>query len=81
MCLDVMMPEMDGITALGKIREMEEKYGIFSEDGIKIIMTTAADDMRTIQDAYANLCDAYLVKPISKAKLLNGLRQLGLITT
>jgi len=78
-CLDIMMPEMDGQTALRQIRKAEEDAGIFSSNGVKIVMTTALNDLQNIQEAYAELCDGYLVKPISKVKLLHTLKQLNLI--
>jgi len=78
-CLDVMMPEMDGQTALRHIRDMEASRGILSTDGAKIIMTTALGDVKNAMSAFHNLCDAYLVKPIDRAKLLEALRKLGLI--
>jgi two-component system chemotaxis response regulator CheY len=78
-CMDVMMPEMDGQTALKNIRALEEAKGIFSTHGAKIIMTTALGDMKNVNTAFSNLADAYLTKPIDKTKLLETLRQLGLI--
>lgn len=78
-CLDIMMPEMDGQTALNKIRQLEESKNIFSTDGAKIIMTTSLDDPKNIIAAFSGLCDAYLVKPIEKAKLLERLQELRLI--
>jgi len=42
------------------------------------MMTTALADPRNVIAAYRNLCDAYLVKPIEKARLLDTLRTLGL---
>jgi len=79
-CLDIMMPEMDGQQALWLIREQEESKGILSSDGAKIVMTTALGDMKNLTAAYRSLCDAYLVKPIDKAKLLKELRKLELIS-
>lgn len=78
-CMDIMMPEMDGQEALRLIRELEESMGIVSSSGSKIIMVTALGDLKNVGDAYANLCDAYLLKPIKKALLLEELRKLGLI--
>ena len=78
-CLDIMMPEMDGQTALKLIRGMEEATGIFSNRGAKIIMTTALSDVKNIADAFRGLCDAYLMKPIDRARLLDELRKLKLI--
>jgi two-component system chemotaxis response regulator CheY len=77
-CLDIMMPEMDGQTALKGIRALEEKRGIFSTDGVKILMTTALNDPRNVIAAFQGLCDNYLVKPIDKAKLGEALKKMGL---
>lgn len=78
-CLDIMMPEMDGQQALREIRDLEEKRGIFSSDGAKIMMTTALSDMKNVIAAYKSQCDAYLTKPIHKAQLIGELRKLGMI--
>ncbi|MFO7765053.1 MAG: response regulator [Pelovirga sp.] len=78
-CLDIMMPEMDGQEALKKIREEEESRGIRSTNGAKIVMMTALDDVNNVVDAFSKLCDGYLVKPIKKTALLEKTRSLGLI--
>lgn len=78
-CLDILMPEMDGQETLRIIRKLEENRGIYSSDGVKIIMTTALDDMENIFSAYKGLCDGYLVKPICRDKLVNTLELCGLI--
>ena len=78
-CLDIMMPEMDGQEALKQIRLYEEKAGIFSTDGAKIVMTTALSDMKSIKEAFQNLCDGYLVKPIEKEKLIEEIKRMDLI--
>ena len=78
-CLDIMMPEMDGQDALQCIRQLESQRGTFSSDGVKIVMTTALNDMKNINQAFYSLCDGYVSKPLSKTKLLNILHTLGLI--
>lgn len=78
-CLDIMMPEMDGQEVLKKIREMEEKKGIFGSDSVKVIMTTALDDSDNIKKAFREQCESYLIKPISRAKLTKILTDFGLI--
>jgi two-component system chemotaxis response regulator CheY len=77
-CLDIMMPEMDGLAALNQIRAEEEQRGILSHRGSTIIMTTALDDVRHIVDAFYGLCDGYLAKPIDGAQLLELLDRLKL---
>lgn len=78
-CLDIMMPEMDGQQALKEIRALEEARGIIPPGGAKIVMITALGDMKSVFAAYSGLCDAYLTKPTQKAKLLKELRKLALI--
>ncbi len=78
-CMDIMMPEMDGQQALKKIRAMEEERGISSTNGSKIVMTTALGDMKNACNAFNSLCDAYLIKPIDKARLIETLHRLKLI--
>ena len=79
-CLDIMMPQMDGQQALKEIRAQEEAHRLLSTSGgTKIVMTTALNDMKNACNAFHSLCDAYLVKPIDGPKLLETLRQLALI--
>lgn len=79
-CLDTMMPEMDGQEALRLIRAEEQQRGILSTDGAKIIMTTALGDMTNVMSAFQGLCDGYLTKPIRKETLLGELHKFGLIS-
>lgn len=78
-CLDIMMPEMDGQEALRQIRAREESMGIMSSNWAKIVMITALDDPKNVVASYYSLCDAYLTKPIQKTKLTEELRKLRLI--
>lgn len=78
-CLDIMMPEMDGQQALKEIRKLEEAQGIAYERGAKIIITTALGDMGNVMQAYKGLCNGYLKKPINKADLVKMLTEFDLI--
>ncbi len=78
-CLDIMMPEMDGQEALKAIRTIEEGAGIHGLDGVKIFMTTALHDPKNILGAFRSQCEAYLIKPIDKRKLLKELGNHGLL--
>jgi len=76
--LDIMMPEMNGHDVLKSIREIEEKKGRFGIDSVKIIMTSALDDSENIKHAFREQCEAYLVKPIDRQKLIDKLTEFGL---
>jgi two-component system chemotaxis response regulator CheY len=78
-CMDIMMPEMDGREAVRQVRAMEEAHGILSTAGAKIIMTTAVDDIREVIRCFRELCDAYLVKPVDLSQLLSHMRSFQLI--
>ena len=78
-CLDIMMPEMDGQEALRRIRTLETQAGIDAEKRAKVIMTTALADRNTVVEAINAQCDYFLVKPIDGRVLLDELRRFGLI--
>ena len=44
----------------------------------KIIMVTALDEFKEVSQSFRDQCDAYIVKPISKGKLVEELSKLGL---
>ncbi len=80
-CLDIMMPKMDGQLTLKKIRQIEERAGLHHHQFCKIFMTTALSDRDNVFQAALAHCDAYLVKPINKAKLESELTEHGLISS
>lgn len=78
-CLDIMMPRKDGQQALREIRELEEAKGIALGEGAKIIMVTTVADSHSIIEAFNEQCEAYLIKPVTEAKLIEQMASLGLI--
>lgn len=77
-CLDIMLPEMSGQNVLKEIREYEETKKISKLNSSKVIMTTSLGDYPTINKAFDNECNGYLVKPIKKTFLEDSIKQLGL---
>ena len=78
--MDIMMPKGGGLEAALEIRKTEEQLNIPVLQRVKIIMTTALDDPRTIMKAlYESDADSYLVKPILLQRLEEELRALKLI--
>ncbi len=79
-CVDIMMPHMDGHEVLAKMRGLERERGVPAEREVKAIMTTALDDPKNVVKAlYAEGAAAYLVKPIGRQKLLEEVQRMGLI--
>jgi two-component system, chemotaxis family, chemotaxis protein CheY len=79
-CLDIMLPEMDGQQVLKQVREIEKLNGVGGLKGVKVIMTTALGDKKNVADAFfKGGCESYLVKPIMKDNLVIELKKLGLI--
>ncbi len=78
-CLDIMMPNMDGREALKVIRRIESEHGTSGLDGVKVIMTTALGDPKNVMGAFREGCEAYIVKPDKKDKLLEEMKNLSLI--
>ena len=78
-CMDIMMPEMDGQEALRRIRDIEKTYRVAPALRVKVIMTTALADRDNVIRAAQSECDYFLVKPVEKNKLVKVLRTLKLI--
>lgn len=79
-CMDIMMPGVDGQEALRRIRTLEKEFDVPPNLEVKVIMTTALDDPKTvIQAYYKGGATSYIVKPVSKQKLMRELRILGLV--
>ena len=68
-CLDIMMPKLNGHETLLAIREFEERRQIRPNHICKILMTTALDDSQNILKSFNNHCDGYITKPYSFDKM------------
>lgn len=77
-CLDVMMPHRSGQEVLEAIRRLEQQAGVLPGQGVKIIMTTALGDMRSVMSAYKGGATAYITKPILTERLFETICSLGL---
>jgi two-component system, chemotaxis family, chemotaxis protein CheY len=78
-CLDIMMPKLDGLKTLKTIRAIEKQNGIEEVNRVKIIMTTALNDKNTIASSSEAGCEAYAWKPIDQEKFILVMKKLRLI--
>jgi len=78
-CLDIMMPKVDGVKALKTIRDLERQKGVKPENRVKVIMVTALAETQYVQHSFDIGCEAYAAKPVDTDKLVEVLKKLGLI--
>ncbi|MDE6015267.1 MAG: response regulator [Acetatifactor sp.] len=78
-CLDVMMPVLDGYQVLKAIRDIEAQRKISKEQRVKVIMTSALNEERNVKMAFELGCEAYSGKPVDVEKFEMVLKKLGLI--
>ncbi len=65
--LDIRMPQMDGLTCLGKIRERHPQ--------IKVVILSGIDEPEQIQTALKHGASAFVVKHVDPRDLASALRQ------
>jgi len=78
LCLDAMMPKIDGLQVLKAVRELEKGARIDALEGVKVIMITSRGDSNHVLEAFREGCEAYIVKPVDKAKLFEEMDKLAL---
>lgn len=78
-CLDVMMPKVDGIMALKIMRELEEVRKIETLKKVKIIIATALGETQYVMSGMNTSNEIYVSKPIDIEKMKEALNKLALI--
>ena len=78
-CLDIMMPKVDGVKVLKAIRDFENQKGFLYGNKTKVIMTTALAESQYVYKAFEIGCEAYAAKPIDTKKFIEVLEKLELI--
>lgn len=78
-CLDIMMPKLDGLKALKVIRDIERKRRHEIDKKVRIIMLTAISERATVSENFTQKFEAYIEKPIDTNKLKGKLIELGLL--
>ena len=79
LCLDIMMPKVDGLKVLKVIRQLETQNKQAADSRLKIIMMTALADIGYVDEAFRLGCDAYASKPVDTAKVEEAMKNVGLL--
>lgn len=77
-CLDIMMPKLDGLKALKMISSIEKDNRISQDKLSKKFVITALDNVRDVEKAFELGCEVYATKPINTAKLIEVMKKLKL---
>lgn len=78
-CLDIMMPEMNGHETLQEIRKIENDEQVQIGEGVKVLMVSALSDDDTVLRSFMELCDGYVVKPLNREDLYEKLQEIELL--
>lgn len=69
-CLDVVMPDGDGLELLNWIREKQPKAAV--------LMVTASTDRSTVEQALRNGAKGYIVKPFNPGTVMDTLEKISI---
>ncbi|MBF0154112.1 MAG: response regulator [Magnetococcales bacterium] len=79
-CMDIMMPVMDGQEALVRIREIEDKSGIATSSPAVVFMISALDtEEQVVKAFFRGGCNDYITKPVTTAKIIQKMKEYGLV--
>jgi two-component system chemotaxis response regulator CheY len=78
-CLDIMMPKLDGIKVLKTIREIEKQKGVPEDKQVKVIMTSALNELDVVHNSFDTGSEAYATKPINTEKFEEVMKKLNLL--
>ncbi|MGE4298352.1 MAG: response regulator [Desulfovibrionaceae bacterium] len=78
--MDIMMPGMDGITALTAIRAMEEERRLTPREQARVVMlSSTTDPTAPLRSYYRAGANCFLPKPIDFRTLEEALRNIGFL--
>ena len=78
-CLDILMPDINGNECLKRFHELREQYSTDGSKRLNVVMTTSLADDASIDESYSAGCEYYLIKPVERRKLMIVMSELGLI--
>ncbi|NLM12505.1 MAG: response regulator [Epulopiscium sp.] len=80
LCLDIMMPKIDGLKALKAIRELESKKKVKDSKRCKVIMISALSETEVEFDSFKREYEVYRIKPVDIEDIVNAMKELKLLS-
>lgn len=77
-CMDIMMPGIDGIEAVKRIRAIEREHG--SPEAVIMMITALSDPQTIISCCYESGADYYIIKPLVFTQLESLMKRYNLIS-
>jgi two-component system chemotaxis response regulator CheY len=68
-CMDIVMPEKDGLAALSEIKAANPK--------VEIVMITSNTEPETVREAIQNGASGFIVKPFNTARVLDTIEKVA----
>lgn len=68
-CMDIVMPEKDGLTALSEIKTAHPK--------IEVVMITSNTDPETVRESIQRGASGFIVKPFNTARVLDTMEKIA----
>jgi two-component system chemotaxis response regulator CheY len=76
--LDILMPEMDGLQVLDRIRKIEKDKKVSHQHRVNIIMVTGLSEKDMVHECLRKGCDDFILKPINSQLLFDKVNKLVL---
>ena len=81
-CVDLMMPEMNGLAFIRRIRNIEKDHPFYTDNRTKIFVISASDSQWDKADLLLdNLCEDFISKPFNRNALRANLLKHDLINS
>ncbi len=77
--LDINLPEMSGREVLQSMRSLEADHGVAGLDRSRIAVVSSVSEADSIRKSFKDQADAYVIKPITRKKVVEELLRLHLI--
>ena len=78
-CLDIMIPKVNGVKVLKSIREIERKKRVKKNQHVKVMVITALAETQFVNESLTEGYDVYVAKPVDKKRLDEAINKLGLL--